>query len=110
MDINKLTIRSQEVLQKAQNLAVESSNQTIEPGHILKGMFEVDKDVIPYILKDLNVNQGPLEMATSKIIESYPRVTGGQLHMSNQSSKVLNYAFSEMKQFNDEYVSIEILF
>ncbi|MFK7785584.1 MAG: Clp protease N-terminal domain-containing protein, partial [Crocinitomicaceae bacterium] len=110
MDINKLTIRSQEVLQKAQNLAVESSNQTIEPGHILKGMFEVDKDVIPYILKELNVNQSPLEMATSKIIESYPRVTGGQLHMSNQSNKVLNYAFSEMKQFNDEYVSVEILF
>ncbi len=110
MDINKLTIRSQEVLQKAQNLAVESSNQTIEPGHILKGMFEVDKDVIPYILKDLNVNQGPLEMATSKIIESYPRVTGGQLHMSNHSNKVLNYAFNEMKQFNDEYVAVEILF
>ena len=110
MDINKLTIRSQEVLQKAQNLAVESSNQTIEPGHILKGMFEVDKDVIPYIFKDLNVNQGPLEMATSKIIESYPRVTGGQLHMSNHSNKVLNYAFNEMKQFNDEYVAVEILF
>ena len=110
MDINKLTIRSQEVLQKAQNLAVESSNQTIEPGHILKGMFEVDKDVIPYILKDLNVNQGPLEMATSKIIESYPRVTGGQLHMSNQSNKLLNYAFNEMKQFNDEFVAVEILF
>ncbi len=110
MDINKLTIRSQEVLQKAQNLAVESSNQTIEPGHILKAMFEVDKDVMPYILKELNVNHSPLEKATSKIIESYPRVTGGQLHMSNQSNKVLNYAFSEMKQFNDEYVSVEILF
>jgi len=110
MDINKLTIRSQEVLHKAQNLAVESSHQTIEPGHILKGMFEVDNDVIPYILKDLNVNQGPLEMATSKIIESYPRVTGGQLHMSNNSNKILNYAFNEMKQFNDEYVAVEILF
>ncbi|MDG1331280.1 MAG: ATP-dependent chaperone ClpB [Crocinitomicaceae bacterium] len=110
MDINKLTIRSQEVLQKAQNLAVESSNQTIEPGHVLKAMFEVDKDVIPYILKDLNVNQGPVEMATSKIIESYPRVTGGQLHMSNHSNKLLNYAFNEMKQFKDEYVAVEILF
>ena len=110
MDVNKLTIRSQEVLQKAQNLAVESSNQTIEPGHILKGMFEVDKDVIPYILKDLNVNQGPLEMATSRIIESYPRVTGGQLHMSNNSNKLLNNAFNEMKQFKDEYVAVEILF
>jgi len=110
MDINKFTIRTQEVLQKAQNLAVESSNQTIEPGHLLKAMFEADKDVIPYLLKDLNVSQGPMEMATTKIIESYPRVTGGQLHMSNQTNKVLNYAFNEMKQFNDEYVSVEVLF
>lgn len=110
MDINKMTIRTQEVLQKAQNLAVESSNQTIEPGHILKGMFEVDNDVIPYLLKELGVNQKTLELTTSKIIESYPRVTGGQLHMSNQSNKLLNYAFNEMAQFNDEYVSVEILF
>lgn len=110
MDINKMTIRTQEVLQKAQNLAVESSNQTIEPGHILIGMFEVDNDVIPYLLKELGVDQKTLELATSKIIESYPRVTGGQLHMSNQSNKVLNYAFNEMKQFNDEFVSVEILF
>ncbi len=110
MDINKFTIRTQEVLQKAQNLAVESSNQTIEPAHILKAMFEVDKDVVPYILKDLGVNQSTLEMATSKIIESYPRVTGGQLHMSNQTNKLINYAFNEMKQFDDEFVSVEILF
>lgn len=110
MDINKFTIRTQEVLQKAQNLAVESSNQTIEPAHILKAMFEVDKDVVPYILKDLDVNQSTLEMATSKIIESYPRVTGGQLHMSNQTNKLINYAFNEMKQFDDEFVSVEILF
>ncbi len=110
MDINKLTIRTQEVLQKAQNLAVESSNQTIEPGHVLKAMFEVDKDVVPYILKELGVNQTTLELATSKIIDSYPRVTGGQLHMSNQTNKLINYAFNEMKQFNDEFVSVEILF
>lgn len=110
MDINKFTIRTQEVLQKAQNLAVESSNQTIEPGHLLKAMFDADKDVIPYLLKDLNVSQAPMEMATTKIIESYPHVTGGQLHMSNQTNKVLSYAFNEMKQFKDEYVSVEVLF
>ncbi len=110
MDINKLTIRTQEVLQKAQSLAVESTNQTIEPGHILKAMFELDKDVIPYILKQLNVNQEPLKLATSKIIESYPRVTGGQLHLSNQTNKLFDNAFNEMKQFKDEFVSLEILF
>ncbi len=110
MDINKFTLRTQEVLQKAHNLAVESSNQTIEPGHILKAIFEEDKDVIPYLLKDLNVNQQAMELACSKIIESYPRVTGGQLHMSNQTNKLLDQAFSEMKQLNDEYVSVEVLF
>lgn len=110
MDLNKLTIRTQEVLQKAQNLAVESTNQTIEPGHVLKAMFEVDKDVIPYLLKELNVNPVPLKLATSKIIESYPRVTGGQLHLSNQTNKLFDNAFNEMKQFKDEFVSLEILF
>jgi ATP-dependent Clp protease ATP-binding subunit ClpB len=110
MDLNKLTIRTQEVLQKAQGLAVESTNQTIEPGHVLKAMFEVDKDVIPYLLKELNVNPVPLKLATSKIIESYPRVTGGQLHLSNQTNKLFDNAFNEMKQFKDEFVSLEILF
>ena len=110
MDINKLTIRTQEVLQKAQNLAVESTNQIIEPGHILKAMFEVDRDVIPYILNELDVNQGILKLATSKIIESYPRVTGGQMHLSSQSNKLFDNAFNEMKQFKDEFVSLEILF
>lgn len=110
MDINKLTIRTQEVLQKAQTIAIEHTNQSIEPGHILKAIFEVDNDVIPYLLKDLEIDKQMLEMATSKIIESYPRVTGGQLHMSNQSNTLLNSAFNDMKEFKDEFVSVELLF
>ena len=109
MDINKLTIKTQEILSTAQQLAMNFGNQSIETGHVLKAVLNNDKDVTPYLLNDLNVNIQVLEMALDKIIESYPKVSGGQIYMSNNMNSVLNNAFNELKQFGDEYVSIEIL-
>jgi len=109
MDINKLTIKTQEVLQKAQFLAQENGNQTIETGHVLKAILEEDKNTVPYLLGKVGVNKGVIESATDKIILSYPKVSGGQLYMSNPMNQVLNNAFSEMKTFGDEFVSIETL-
>ena len=109
MDINKLTIKTQEILSTAQQLAMNFGNQSIETGHILKAILNNDKDVTPYLLNDLNVNIQVLEMALDKIIESYPKVSGGQIYMSNNMNSVLNNVFNELKQFGDEYVSIEIL-
>ncbi|MDP5098748.1 MAG: hypothetical protein NWQ27_02030 [Crocinitomicaceae bacterium] len=83
MDINKLTIKTQEILSTAQQLAMNFGNQSIETGHILKAILNNDKDVTPYLLNDLNVNIQVLEMALDKIIESYPKVSGGQIYMSN---------------------------
>ena len=110
MDQNKLTIKTQEVLQSAQHLATERGHQTIETGHVLKSLFTVDKEVIPYLLKTLNANPGILEQAVDRIIDGYPKVSGGQMYMSQQMNNVLSNAFTEMKQFKDEYVSIEVLF
>lgn len=109
MDINKLTIKTQEILSTAQQLAMNFGNQSIETGHVLKAVLNNDKDVTPYLLNDLNVNIQVLELALDKIIESYPKVSGGQIYMSNNMNSVLNNAFNELKQFGDEYVSIEIL-
>ena len=109
MDINKLTIKTQEILSIAQQLAMNFGNQSIETGHVLKAILNNDKDVTPYLLNELNVNIQVLEMALDKIIESYPKVSGGQIYMSNNMNSVLNNAFNELKQFGDEYVSIEIL-
>ncbi len=110
MDINKLTIKTQEVLQKAQFLAQENGHQTIETGHLLKAIFEEDKSTIPYLLEKAGVNDQILHKAVDKIISTYPKVSGGQLYMSNQMNTILNNAFNEMKAFGDEYVSLETLF
>lgn len=110
MDINKLTLKTQEVLQSAQLIATEYGHQTIETGHVLKSIFENDKEVTPYLLSNLNVNVGILSAATDRIVESYPKVSGGQMYMSTQMNNVMNQAFIEMKQFNDEYVSLELVF
>lgn len=109
MDINKFTIKSQEVLQGAQSIAQQMEHQTIESGHLLKALLQNDKDVTPYLFKGLDVNLNMLEQALDKIISTYPKVSGGQLYTSNTLSQVLNDAMNEMKEFNDEYVSAELL-
>jgi len=110
MDQNKLTIKTQEALQSAQHLATQSGHQTIETGHVLSALFEVDKDVIPFLLKAMNVDATMLQRAAERIVETYPKVSGGQMYMSNDMNKVLSNAFADMKVFNDTYVSIEVLF
>lgn len=110
MDINKLTIKSQELMQAAQQLAQEKGNQTIETGHVLRSMLDIEKDVIPFLLKDSSADLRMIGIALDRIIESYPRVSGGQLYVSNQLQQVLNYGMSEMKKFGDEYLSVEVLF
>jgi ATP-dependent Clp protease ATP-binding subunit ClpB len=109
MDINKFTIKSQEILQGAQSIAQQMRHQTIESGHLLKALLQNDKDVTPYLFKGLDVNLNMLDQALDKIISTYPKVSGGQLYTSNTLSQVLNDAMNEMKEFNDEYVSAELL-
>ena len=109
MDINKFTIKSQEAIQHAQDLAQANGNQSIETGHLLKGILNTDQEVSPYLLKKLNVDQNMLEKALDRIIETYPKVEGGNIYISQNTNKVLNYALSELKQFGDEYVAIELI-
>jgi len=110
MDFNKFTIKSQEAIQQAQNLAESNGNGAIETGHLLQGIFLVDQDVMPYLLQKLGINSKSLELVVDKIVQSYSKVTGGQLHISMPLERILNQALVEMKTFNDEFVSIEIMF
>jgi len=109
MDFTKFTIKSQEVLQKAQGLAESFDQQAIEAGHLLLAIFETDKDVTPYLFNKLNVNLETLKSVLSKIIDSYPKVIGGNVYLSNNSQKILQNAFSEAEKMKDEFVSIEML-
>ena len=109
MNINQFTIKSQEAIQKAQEIAGANSNQAIESIHILKGILAVDENVTPYLLKKLNVNFPVFSQAVDRIIESLPKVSGGEQYFSNEANEVLRKAHSYLKEFNDEFVSIEHL-
>ena len=109
MDQNKFTLKAQEALQQAQQNVLNNKGQVIETGHLLKGIFNVDQDVTPFLFNELKVNKNIVEAATDKIIEHYPKVTGGQLYMSNELNQVLNHALNTAKEFGDEYISIEML-
>ncbi|MBP6643786.1 MAG: type VI secretion system ATPase TssH, partial [Flavobacteriales bacterium] len=103
MDLNKFTIRSQQAIQQAQTIATGLGQQMVENGHLLKGILEVDTDVVPFLLKKLNVNMPALEQALDRIVQGYPKVTGGQLSLSRHSSTTLNKALAALKEFGDEY-------
>ena len=109
MNMNNLTIKSQESIEQAQQLAMEHAHQSIEPAHILKGIFRVDENVTPFLFKKLGVNLSIFDKALDSIIASYPKVSGGEVHLSRESGQVLQKANILLKEFNDEYVSIEHL-
>ncbi|MFD0988890.1 ATP-dependent chaperone ClpB [Mariniflexile jejuense] len=109
MNPNNYTIKSQEAIQQAQQIAQGFGHQQIENEHLFKGVFEVDENVLPFILKKLNVNINILEQALDKQIESFPKVTGSELMLSREAGKTLNEAAIIAKKMNDDYVSIEHL-
>ena len=84
MNLNNFTIKSQEAIQQAQQLAQSFGHQQIENEHIFKAIFEVDENVLPFILKKLNVNINILEQALDKQIQSYSKVTGGDIIFSRE--------------------------
>ena len=109
MDINKLTIKSQEVLQQAQFLAKSLGQQTVETGHLLKAMLEVDEHVVPYLMKKMNVNLNTLTIKLNTLTESYPKVSGGQTYLSSDVNELFQKAFASLKESKDEFVSVEHL-
>jgi len=109
MNFNNFTIKAQESVQKAQEISVARQNQSIENAHLLKGILTVDENVIPYLLKKLNVNLPLLTKALDKILDSYPKASGGEAFLSADASKALQKAISFAHEMNDEFVSIEHL-
>ncbi len=109
MNLDKLTIKTQEAIQNAQQIAMENEHQAIETAHILKGVFNVDENVTPYILSKLSVNRGILEKTLDSIIKSFPKVSGGNFYLSQNANKAIQLALSGIKKTGDEFVSIERL-
>ena len=109
MNINKFTIKSQEAIQLSQQLAQSQGQQQIENEHIFKAIFEVDENVAPFILKKLNVNVPLFLQILDSTIQSFPKVSGGEIMLSRTANTTLNEAEIIAKKMNDEFVSVEHL-
>lgn len=107
MNFNNFTIKSQETIQQAHQIAHGYGHQQIENEHILKALFEIDENVVPFILKKLNVNVQMLQEILNKQLQSFPKVSGGDLMLSRETARTITEASTIAKKMNDEYVSIE---
>ena len=109
MNFNNYTIKSQETIQQAQQLTQSYGHNQIENEHIFKAISLVDENVLPFILKKLNINLDVVQQILDKQLESYSKVSGVDIMLSREASKTLNEASIIAKKMNDEYVSIEHL-
>ena len=109
MNFNNFTIKSQEAIQQAQQLAQSLGHQQIENEHIFKAIFTVDEHVTPFILKKLNANIIVLTQILDKELERFPKVSGAEVMLSRESAKTVQEAGNIAQKMNDEYVSIEHL-
>lgn len=108
MNFEKFTIKSQEALQKSAEIAMGHQHQAIEPAHLLKAVIETDENVISYLFKKLSINKNILETKLDELLSSFPKVTG-QAYLSSATNGVLQQAEKELREFKDEYISIEHL-
>ncbi len=109
MNINKFTIKSQEAIQQSQQLAQSLGHQQIENEHIFKAIFEVDENVAPFLLKKLNVNVPLFLQILDSTLQSFPKVSGGDIMLSRTANTSVNEAEIIAKKMNDEFVSVEHL-
>ena len=109
MNINSLTIKAQEVLQSAMNLASGNGNQAVEPMHILSAIVAEDDSLGVFLLQKLGVNVGALRSVLKQQIDRLPKVEGGDPYFSRESYAVIQKASDFTKTFGDKYASVEHL-
>ena len=107
MNFNNFTIKAQEAVQKASEITIGNQQQAIETAHLLKGLLLVDENVITYLLKKLNVNLNRLNDILDQQIASYPKVSGSNVYLSADANSALQKATGYLKEFKDEFVSVE---
>ena len=109
MNFNNFTIKAQEAIQKASEIASGNQQQAIENAHLFKGLLLVDENVIHYLLKKLNVNINRLDSQLDELITSFPKVSGSDVYLASSTNSTIQKAQSYLKEFKDEFVSVEHL-
>jgi ATP-dependent Clp protease ATP-binding subunit ClpB len=107
MNLNNFTIKAQEAVQKASEIAVGNQQQSIETAHILKALLLVDENVVSFLLKKLNVNLNRLGSVLDAQIQSFPKVSGSEIYIASGANSALQKAQTFLKEFKDEFVSVE---
>ncbi|WP_256004375.1 ATP-dependent chaperone ClpB [Pedobacter deserti] len=109
MNFNNFTIKAQEAVQQASEIAQGNQQQAIETAHLLKGLLTVDENVVSYVLKKLNVNLNVVNQHLDTQIQKFPKVTGSGPYLTSGSNSALQKAQTFLKEFKDEFVSVEHL-
>ncbi len=110
MNINKLTLKSQEVLNDAISIAQGSGQQIVQTGHLLKGIFNLAEDIVTFIFNKNGISEENIKSNLDSIISSYPKSSGGNPYLSNDANKVMNDAFTFADKMKDEFVAVEHIF
>ena len=109
MNLNNFTIKAQEAVQKASEIASGNQQQAIETAHLLKGLLSVDENVISYLFKKLNINSNRITEVIDAQIQSFPKVSGSEIYLSSGANAALQKGMTYLKEFKDEFVSVEHL-
>ena len=109
MNFEKFTIKAQEAINQAQQNALALDNQAVEPAHLMTAMLKVDKDVLSFLFGKLEFNLSNFEQALQRTLNTYPKVTGGQPYLSQETARILAKAELLIKELKDEYISLETI-
>ena len=109
MNLNNFTLKSQEVVQTAQQLTQQMGHKQIENEHLFKALLEVDDNVLPFVFKKLQVSFSLLEKLTDSALDNLPIVSGGDVVVSPNASKLLINAINLSKISKDEFVATQHL-
>ncbi|MBU8912315.1 MAG: type VI secretion system ATPase TssH, partial [Desulfobacterales bacterium] len=108
MELDKLTLKSQELLQTAHDMAQKYGNQAIEPIHFLKAMIEGDQGIVLSVLKKIGVQVDVLKSDINTGVEKLVKVSGAaSIYISQDSKKALDHSLLEAGKMKDQYVSLE---
>ena len=109
MDFKNFTIKAQEAVQQATELAGANQQQAIETGHLLKALLQNDENTLGFLGKKVGANLANLSQRLDAIVQAYPRVSGGSPYLSNDAAGAVQCANTQMKEMGDEFVSVEHL-